>query len=92
MADHLVGECNRCGQCCTYRNLRCANLVVAGKLGEPEATRCAAYAWRFEGMPIYGVDALGSVEGISRCRKDSENETRVVRQWIGRGCSLREAA
>lgn len=87
----LVGVCNQCGLCCTKGDARCANLVTVGRVGEPGATRCGAYAWRFEGMPVYAIDAQGVVVHQGRCRKDSAGETAAIAPWIGKGCSLQVA-
>lgn len=87
--SELVGDCNRCGQCCTNGNYRCEFLVVTARLGRPNATRCAKYATRYEGMPIRAVDSRGKVRAHGVCRKDSADETKVIEQWIGHGCSLK---
>ena len=84
---NLTGDCNRCGLCCTVGNGQCVHLEVTGKLGEPGATRCLAYANRYDGMPIFGRTPNGLVRGW--CRKDSPAETAVIVQWIGKGCSLK---
>lgn len=85
----LEGECNRCGLCCTFGRLRCEYLVVTAHLGNPGASRCAKYATRYDGMPIRAVNGHGKVKAHGLCRKDSPEETQVIVQWIGNGCSLK---
>lgn len=91
----LVGECHQCGLCCCMeeggRTVRCANLVVErGSVGVPGATRCSAYAERYNGMPIPLVDvSTGFLSRWSQCGKDSPEEVQVIlARGIGRGCSL----
>jgi len=55
-----VGDCNSCGKCCsgfvfiggTRIETRCENLVVAERIGRPQATLCAVHGKRTLGMPI----------------------------------------
>lgn len=88
------GECNRCGLCClsTGRDgeaLRCKNLVVRTIVGKPDATRCAVYDRRFDGMEIEMLDAAGNLKSIAICAKGSAEEDLVIfEHGIGRGCSL----
>lgn len=85
----LIGECNRCGLCCQSEGFTCVNLQIDGTPGQPGATRCMAYDVRFDGMRIWGRNAAGEVrEG--RCSKDSAEETRIIKLFIGKGCSLRK--
>lgn len=84
----LEGECNRCGLCCTSDGYTCINLQIDTTLGEPGATRCMAYDVRFEGMLITGQNSDGHRrQGV--CRKDSKEETQIILQFIGKGCSLK---
>lgn len=84
----LEGECNRCGLCCIQNGLRCIHLAVDSTPGTASATRCTAYARRYDGMPIAGVDKDGHVRTIGICRKNSVEETQIIAQFIGKGCSL----
>jgi hypothetical protein len=91
----LVGECNRCGLCCTVswngRTLKCHNLDVRGPigLGAPDGAFCRAYRQRYPGMPIMLYDDNGSIQALGACAHNSEIEPEVIGPWIGKGCSLR---
>src|SRR4051812_7202321 len=84
----LVGECNRCGLCCTFGGYTCINLQIDTVLGQPQATRCMAYDVRFEGMDIVGRNTQGEMRW-GKCRKDTPAETAIIVQFIGKGCSLK---
>ncbi len=84
----LVGECNQCGLCCYVWGFKCINLIVDGYPGEPGATRCGVYAFRYDGMPIKLVNGTGRIVGESKCALDSPAEIQRVVMEIGRGCSL----
>lgn len=84
----LVGECNQCGLCCYVWGFKCINLIVDGYPGEPGATRCGLYAFRYDGMPIKLVNGTGRIVGESKCALDSPAEIQRVVMEIGRGCSL----
>ena len=84
----LIGDCNRCGLCCTDGEFVCRNLQIDTTLGAPYSTRCMAYDVRYDGMPILGRNAQGQTKtGV--CRKDSAEETKIIVPWIGKGCSLK---
>jgi hypothetical protein len=89
----LVGECNRCGLCCTAtkngKTLYCHNLQRTDAVGVPGATFCRAYAIRFPGMPIMMYDSLGEIQALGMCSHKSEVDEENIAQWIGKGCSLR---
>ncbi len=85
----LTGECNRCGLCCTADGFTCINLQIDTHLGDPNGTRCMAYDVRFDGMPIWGRNEHGEIRE-AKCAKDSAEETRIIKFWIGKGCALRE--
>jgi len=85
----LVGECNQCGLCCMIGDLRCINLIVTGKPGEPMATTCAVYGARYSGMPIIMVDSQGRIGMETICGKDDANEAlTIIQRGINKGCSL----
>ncbi len=84
----LVGDCNQCGLCCYVWGYACINLVVTGIPGEPGATRCGVYGFRYDGMPIKLVDNKGRIVGESKCALDSDDETENIIPHIGKGCSL----
>lgn len=90
----LKGDCNRCGSCCVESVdgvvYRCANLIVRGEIGSPNASKCSAYARRFQGMPITMVNAGGAMlDADMMCAKDSaEEDAVIVRKGFGHGCSL----
>ena len=88
----LVGTCNRCGSCCQeYVHGEwhtCAHLVLEGVMGQPSATTCGVYDARRDGMAIELLAPSGA-SYVSRCWKDSPNETRgILRSGLGRGCTL----
>ncbi len=85
----LAGTCNRCGQCCMVNGLRCQNLIITGRLGEPMATACAIHASRWNGMPITMFDAEGRAVLVASCHQNDDKEvTAIVDRGIGHGCSL----
>ena len=90
----LKGDCNRCGSCCVERVAgvvyRCVNLIVRGEIGVPNASKCSAYARRFQGMPIVMVSDTGAMlDADMMCAKDSaEEESVIIRKGFGHGCSL----
>ena len=85
----LAGECNQCGLCCIIGDLRCINLIMTGKPGEPMATKCAVYATRYSGMPILLLDAAGRIVAQAACGKDDVNDARaIIQRGLGKGCSL----
>jgi len=85
----LVGQCNRCGLCCTRDGYVCVNLVVHGKLGEPNATHCRVYHLRHPGMKVTGINAAGE-KRIGNCEvPGAPGETLGIIPYIGKGCSLR---
>ena len=89
MASKLIGNCNRCGLCCYVGPYRCINLIVMGKPGDPEATKCAVHGVRYDRMPILLLDTDGRIAGESVCGLDSEEETEsIIEKGIGKGCSL----
>lgn len=71
------GDCNGCGKCCTGLVFRsetgafvtayCENLVVADRVGRPQATLCAVHGKRKIGMKVnfFLADGTGGYEG--RC-------------------------
>lgn len=91
----LVGQCNRCGLCCTAswhgKQLRCHNLEVTGPIGvgAPGASTCRAYRQRFPGMPIMMYDDTGSIQALGACSHGSDVDSENIAQWIGKGCSLK---
>ncbi len=85
----LVGDCNQCGLCCYVWGYACINLVITGTPGEPGATRCGVYTFRYDGMPIKLVDKKGRIVGESKCAFKSATETETIIPHIGKGCSLR---
>lgn len=90
----LVGECNRCGLCCTAsvggKTLYCHNLQRMDSVGVPGATFCKAYAIRYPGMPIIFIDNFGTWQAEGYCSHGHEQEDNEnIAQYIGRGCSLR---
>jgi hypothetical protein len=68
---------------------KCINLIVDGYPGEPGATRCGLYAFRYDGMPIKLVSNTGRIVGESKCALDSPAEVHRTMMEIGRGCSMR---
>lgn len=90
----LRGTCNQCGKCCIVKTergepLRCINLVVIGKLGDPMATHCAIYPVRKEWEPILLLDDKGRIRGHTNCANDnSVDEFDSIVPHIGNGCSL----
>jgi hypothetical protein len=67
----------------------CENLVIAGEIGAPMATRCKVDDKRYNGMPVAMIDSAGGVAGYTLCFKDSADEAvTIIRAGIGRGCSL----
>ena len=89
----LVGECNRCGLCCTAtkngKTLYCHNLQRTAPVGVPGASFCKAYALRYPGMPIMMYDNLGSIQSLGVCSHGSGIDGENIAEWIGKGCSLR---
>lgn len=101
-----TGACNQCGLCCTLdvqhngrpMRLSCEHLRVylSGgvllPLGHPQATTCAVYEQRVDGMPIKMLDATGTPRMEGECRKNHwlEDE-RILARGVGKGCSLRLA-
>lgn len=99
-----LGDCNRCGLCCTvqvkgYGTLVCEYLLAVRSggqirpLGAPDASVCGVYGRRVDGMPIKMLDGTGTPRMEGQCRKDHwlEDE-RIIARGIGKGCSLRIAA
>ena len=89
----LIGECSRCGLCCSGvwagRPFVCEHLVLTGQIGTPQATRCNAYDRRFNGMAVHWIDQeRGTVLAQSVCFKGTEDETRLILPHLGKGCSL----
>ena len=90
----LRGTCNSCGQCCIIKTekgepLRCLNLIVIGKLGDPMATACAIYPVRKPQEPILLLDDKGVIRGHTTCANDgSVDEFNSYAPYIGKGCSL----
>lgn len=84
----LKGTCNRCGLCCHVFGFRCINLIVRNTPGEPEATRCAVYADRYENMPILLLDEQGRIRGKSFCHVGETEIEGILEKGIGHGCSL----
>ncbi len=85
----LVGDCNRCGLCCLPFGYRCINLIISKPLGEPQATKCAVYSHRWDGMPIMLLDTEGNIVGHSKCHKGCPMEIEaILEKGIGRGCSM----
>jgi hypothetical protein len=70
--------------------LRCEHLEALGSIGQPWASRCRVYPTRYDGMPIRLYDIrTGRLVRHSVCAKNSQSETdAILRQGIGRGCSL----
>lgn len=61
----------------------------AAPLGAPEASRCAVYEQRVDGMAITLMDGGGVCRMVGVCGKDSAIEgERILARGIGRGCSL----
>ncbi len=93
----LRGICNRCGLCCLVKApdgemLRCMNLVLTGKPGEPNASYCAAWHGRFPDMPIYLVDKENRLRGHTTCAGDGtmkEIEDLAFKNLLGKECSLK---
>lgn len=101
-----AGTCNQCGLCCTIdvqhngrqMRLSCEHLRVylSGgvplPVGHPEATKCAVYERRVDGMPIKMLDATGTARMEGQCRQNHwlEDE-RILVRGLGKGCSLRLA-
>lgn len=86
----LQGTCNRCGLCCTPNGLRCHYLEIEAKIGEPYASRCKVYKTRFPGMTIFLLSGSGVVEAVGACTHGSPEDDKVIRPFIGKGCSLHE--
>ena len=85
----LTGECNFCGLCCVKDGFRCANLIITGEIGDPEATKCAVYDIRYDGMPIIMIDGNGNSKIGGKCWYRSDRETlEILDSGIGKGCSL----
>ena len=70
------GACNQCGACCCKNEVapngflvafRCIFLLQADKVGKPGATVCAAYAHRYDGLPITMVSVDGRYSYPSKC-------------------------
>lgn len=66
-----LGSCNSCGQCCQAtlygHTFRCQNLLVTGSVGQPDATSCAVYHLRSDGMPIVMRSLDGEFAYASQC-------------------------
>lgn len=86
----LSGECCRCGLCCaTPDGFRCENLLVVGNLGAPDATVCAVYGTRTNGMAITMIRRKTGERRASTCYMDSlEERAAIVLKGLGKGCSL----
>jgi hypothetical protein len=85
----LVGECHRCGLCCADGWTRCEHLLGVRPIGTPQATVCAVYAGRHDGLPIRMVGSSGAVARAGLCAKDSPAEAFcILARGVGRGCSL----
>ncbi len=68
---------------------RCQHLIIEKLPGTPEATWCAAYEFRHDGMPILLFGRNGSIVGTGKCWKGSQKETEAIMELgVGRGCSL----
>lgn len=94
----LVGKCNQCGFCCFVKDpntgdmLRCMNLMIVGKPGQPDATYCSAYRSRIPNMPVYLVDKEGRLRGHTLCAGDGtqdELDDLVNKKLLGNECSLK---
>lgn len=61
-------------------------------LGSPDASYCAVYERRVDGMEIKMLDHTGTPRMIGQCRKNHwlEDE-RIIARGLGKGCSLRIA-
>jgi len=61
-------------------------------LGSPDASACAVYERRVDGMEIKMLDHTGTPRMIGQCRKNHwlEDE-RIIARGLGKGCSLRIA-
>ena len=87
----LTGECNLCGACCfTKYGAVCENLEILTRRGLPNATRCRAYAERYDGMPIRMLAKDGRKLSGYYCAKNSPAEVEVIIEMgIKKGvCSL----
>lgn len=87
----LTGLCNQCGLCCQIGEYQCMYLVVADglKIGDPAATFCAAYARRYDRMPIVMFNGDGTKFFPTVCATGSQaEEDGIVERGIGKGCSL----
>jgi hypothetical protein len=64
----------------------------AKPLGAPDASYCAVYERRVDGMPIRMLDHTGTPRMVGQCRKHHwlEDE-RIIARGLGKGCSLRIA-
>lgn len=94
----LMGECNRCGLCCTTEHngqaFFCENLLYEDVndvlSGKPEATVCREYETRHNRMPIrmFNIEGEG-LSGEYYCWVGTIQETRaILSRGIGNGCSL----
>ena len=88
----LTGACNQCGACCRSIApggvaLTCEHLEVLDAIGTPAATRCRAYARRYDGMPVHLYDTTGCVVVGTTCAKGSVAELVQTISRIGQGCS-----
>lgn len=94
----LLGDCNRCGRCCSAEisgvfsvceHLRYERLDDV-RAGVEQASWCARYADRTDGMPVSMLVVDGSVVlEVFRCYVNSANETRtIIERGLGSGCSL----
>lgn len=88
MTVRLSGLCNRCGLCCFDGELRCQNLIVIGKPGEPLATACSRHGSRYNGMPITMFDPEGRSYDGYFCHNDDLETAVIIERGIGKGCSL----
>ena len=87
----LVGTCNQCGLCCfdEYGN-QCVYLELNNIPGRPQASRCTVHERRTPGMPIL-LMRDGKVAALGMCAHGTPLDDDVIRPFIGKGCSLREA-
>ena len=87
----LNGKCSLCGSCCfTKYGAVCENLEILTRPGLPNATRCRAYAERYDGMPIRILAKDGRKLSGYYCAKNSPAEEEVIIEMgIKKGvCSL----
>lgn len=93
----LQGECCRCGRCCSAVLNGCFAVcehlryddVAAVEAGSDQASWCAKYTERYDGMPVAMKLVDGTVVDTYCCWIGSLGETRaIVARGIGCGCSL----